>query len=320
MKALVSVIIPVYKVEAYLDRCLNSILSQTYKELEIILVDDGSPDRCPQMCDNYAAIDNRVTVLHKENGGLSSARNAALDCMNGQYCIFVDSDDFIQIGAVDYLVKLAESNNADLVQCSFERGEKSEFVSVSDYINDKIVTFDGNKIFESTLNNVTLCGKLYRSELWRDVRMPLGMKNEDDFTTWKLYYKANRVIVSNLKLYYNYINDSGISSGLKRTPNISYPMQAYHERIDFFDTIGDKHLSDLSKWRYSLYLMIAMGAKKINAEDKETLKKEFKSIYRNVLHCKSVPLSHKTLVLLSLISPIFATNARQIIRRVRSIG
>jgi len=311
MDALVSIVIPVYKVEKYLDRCMSSVLGQTYQNLEIIMVDDGSPDQCPQLCDEYASRDSRIRVIHKENGGQSSARNAGLDIMSGDYCFFVDSDDFIHAGTVEYLMNLSLKYNADLVQCANDWGSNEEFATSPNYEDDKPEYLDDNSIFSSPKNNVTLWSKLYRSSLWKDVRMPIGKSNEDDYTTWKLYYRANAVVVTDLRLYYNFVNADGISAGLRKVPNITYPIEAYHERIAFFDEKGENGLSVLSKWRYSLYLMLAMGSENLRKEDKITLVKEYRLIYKDVLMCSHVPIAHKILIMLTFISPKFAVIARR---------
>lgn len=300
---LVSVIVPVYNVEPYLERCVNSVINQSYENLEIYLIDDGSPDKCPQLCDEFAKIDSRIKVIHKKNGGQSDARNAALDVITGDYCIFVDSDDFIHEGAVEYLVSLSIKYNSDLVQCAHDWGGKEEFVTSPNYKDDKPDFFDGNTIFYSPKNNVTLWSKLYRSSLWKDVRMPLGKLNEDDYTTWKLYYRANAVVVTSLRLYYNFINPNGTMSGQIKAPNISYPMEAYNERIDFFTKRGEDVLATLSKWRYSKYLLKMTGNPLLNKDDKRTLRKEFKSIYSDVMSCPQVPISHKCLMIMCLYTP-----------------
>ena len=118
---IISVIVPVYKVEQYLDRCISSILQQTFEKFEVILVDDGSPDRCPLMCDEWAKRDERVKVIHKKNGGLSSARNAGIDIAKGRYINFVDSDDWMEKDALSYLYELRNRFDADFSMASFTR-------------------------------------------------------------------------------------------------------------------------------------------------------------------------------------------------------
>ena len=113
----ISVVVPIYKVESYLKECMDSILAQSYKNLEIIFVDDGSPDNCPQLCDQYAAYDNRVKVIHKVNGGLSDARNAGIGCATGDYITFVDSDDFIKKNMIEYLFNKLHEYDADIAFC-----------------------------------------------------------------------------------------------------------------------------------------------------------------------------------------------------------
>ena len=120
MNPLISVIVPVYKAEKYLDKCVQSIVNQTYKNLEIILVDDGSPDNCPEMCDEWAKKDSRIKVIHKENGGVSSARNAGLDNSFGDYIGFVDSDDFIENDFYECLYDNLVENGADISFCTFK--------------------------------------------------------------------------------------------------------------------------------------------------------------------------------------------------------
>ena len=118
MGELISVIIPIYNVEAYLDECIASVIAQTYSNLEIILVDDGSPDNCPQMCDEWAAKDSRIRVIHKENGGLSDARNAGIDIATGEYIAFVDSDDWIEPEMYEIMLAALKNENADICACN----------------------------------------------------------------------------------------------------------------------------------------------------------------------------------------------------------
>lgn len=133
---LVSVIIPVYGVEKYLDRCLNSVVGQTYTKIEIILVDDGSPDNCPKMCDEWVTKDNRINVIHKQNGGLTSARKAGLDISKGDYVLFIDSDDYIELNMVEEMVKKAIETNMDVTLCSYFRETKNSVPIKMSYKKD----------------------------------------------------------------------------------------------------------------------------------------------------------------------------------------
>ena len=131
----ISVVVPIYKVEKYLDRCIYSIINQTYTNLEIILVDDGSPDNCPKICDEYASKDNRIKVIHKQNGGLSSARNAGIKVATGDYIGFVDSDDFIELDMYEQMYKVAYENDVDLVMSDYYKVHKDDRKEVTLDIN-----------------------------------------------------------------------------------------------------------------------------------------------------------------------------------------
>lgn len=183
---LISVIVPVYKVEPYLERCVNSIVNQTYKNLEIVLVNDGSPDRCGEICDELARQDARIRVIHKENGGLSSARNAGLDVISGEYIGFVDSDDWIESDMYERLLFLLSNNNAQIsacgLECDYEDGKivyfndqypqktDVEVFSKQDALRELIAT---KKITNSA------CDKLFCKHIFENLRFRVGMVNED---------------------------------------------------------------------------------------------------------------------------------------------
>ena len=156
---LISVIVPVYNVEPYLDRCVRSILAQSYADWELILVDDGSPDRCPEMCDAYATKDKRIKVVHKSNGGLSDARNHGLNVATGDYVLFVDSDDYIHPEMLRTMSLLGAQEDADIVQCSYIRGTSESFPTIKEHT--KYDTFANRSIFASTKQQTLLCAKLY---------------------------------------------------------------------------------------------------------------------------------------------------------------
>ena len=211
----VSVIVPVYKVEKYIKKCLNSIINQTYKNLEIILVDDGSPDKCPEICDEYAKKDNRIMVIHKNNGGLSDARNAGLDIASGKYVTFIDSDDYIAVDYIEKLYRALVDNGADMSLCSFifvddncsvitERQNDSpiadECISGLDIIKKLNQSHGGYYV-------VSVC-KLYSIHLFDNLRFRLGKIHEDEFMIHHVLYRCKRVAAIAQPLYF-YLQRSG---------------------------------------------------------------------------------------------------------------
>ena len=209
MNNLVSVIVPVYKVEKYLEKCVDSIINQTYKNLEIILVDDGSPDNCPKMCDLYAKEDKRVKVIHKQNGGLSDARNAGLDIMTGNFVCFVDSDDWVEKNYVEEMLNIQQKTNADVVACGInlvneETGEISIFKCSKEnviYEDNKILRkyFKKNEIISGVAWN-----KLYKKYIFEHLRYPKGRIYEDNAIILQILHKCKKLVVIKDRLY-NYL-------------------------------------------------------------------------------------------------------------------
>lgn len=213
--ALVSIVVPIYKVEKYLARCVNSLTSQTYKNIEIILVDDGSPDNCPKMCDEYAKNDKRIKVIHKKNGGLSDARNVGLGLSRGEYIAFVDSDDYVSTNFIEVLLDTCYKNGADISCCNFYRVSNGRDTTAQKHMSSKNFT-NVEAIRDIFLAN-SLCeimtwNKLYRTSLFKDndIKFPVGKVHEDNFTTYKLLYYANKIIFVNQPLYYYLQRDDSI--------------------------------------------------------------------------------------------------------------
>ena len=209
---LVSVIVPVYKVEAYLGRCVDSILAQTHRNLEVILVDDGSPDRCGMICDEYAERDPRVCVIHKENGGLSSARNAGIDIAKGEYLEFVDSDDWIEPDAVESLLSAARQHQVDLViggrwDVKEKTGEKT--VGLCPEKTETVPAEETvRRIFRWENCDSAAWDKLYHRRLFRQIRYPYGVICEDVPVTYLIAFDAGRVTFLS-KPIYNYLHRQG---------------------------------------------------------------------------------------------------------------
>jgi len=211
----ISIIVPVYKVEQYLDRCVNSILNQTFTDFELILVDDGSPDRCPQMCDEWAKKDARIRVIHKENGGLSSARNAGLAVMQGEYVNFVDSDDWIEKDALEYLLYLINKYDADfsfaeMVRVSKEKQNCDKEVKREEYLSQEEFLLRFFKV-NTQVNVQYACAKLYKANLFHNIRYYEGITAEDVPTMFEVAILCKR-IAHGSKIIYNYfINPNSIT-------------------------------------------------------------------------------------------------------------
>jgi len=218
MEPLLSIIVPIYNVEQYVDKCIQSILNQTYQNLEIILVDDGATDRSGSIADSYAAKDKRIKVFHKENGGLSDARNYGLDHVTGDYILFVDSDDFIENTMCERLFAVANSTNADIVSCNYYIYREDDDISIHTMsVQDDTRTFTGMDMLRYYLLKTepfdlnVVWNKLFKSELFNGtvlVRFPKGRVQEDNFTIFRLFLNANTIVTVNEPLYY-YVQRAG---------------------------------------------------------------------------------------------------------------
>jgi len=247
---LVSIIVPVYKVEQYLKRCMDSVLNQTYKNIEVILVNDGSPDNCPALCDEYAKIDSRVRVIHKENGGLSSARNVALDSVKGDYIFFVDSDDWL---ALDTLEVLNEYLEKDYDMISFQRtylteekvvekGEKNpKDMDVSQYID---ASFLGRYDFFVTT-------KIFKAEVFNNVRFLEGRNYEDLEIMHRLFLNMKKVVGLDYFLYYYWKGNEGAITNTITMKNIQdhylSANEIYHASKKYLEDRG-KDASNIVAW------------------------------------------------------------------------
>lgn len=241
---LISVVVPIYKVEDYIKRSIESIINQTYKNLEIILVDDGSPDNCPYICEKYAKIDSRIKVFHKVNGGLSDARNFGILKSNGSYIIFIDSDDFIEKDMIQKLYNSIKENNSDIAICNFdyiyENGSKS--IPIFPIENKKMTGNDATNILLNTLapQMVVSWNKLEKKSLWNDLKFPIGKQHEDDFTTYNLLYNANYVSFVNEPLYHYYQRENSII-GVGFNEKSLHKIEAYEKAMCFFKDKNKKY-------------------------------------------------------------------------------
>lgn len=207
MKKLVSVIVPIYNVESYLRECVESIRRQTYHNLEIILINDGSTDSSLDICMEYKRKDNRIQVINKVNGGLSSARNKGIECAKGDYYLFVDSDDFISDKMVEVMIHKAQENNADIVCCNYDF-----YDDYSNFIKEHPININSDEIYSSKqaqdrllYNGFFRCyawNKLYKAQLFKKIRYPIGKLYEDIYTTYSLFEVSDRIVFITDSLYH----------------------------------------------------------------------------------------------------------------------
>jgi len=269
----ISIIVPIYKVEQYLERCITSITAQTYKDVEIILVDDGSPDNCGKICDTYAKADKRIKVIHKSNGGLSDARNVGIDNSTGEYIIFIDSDDWIDIDMVQVLYNVIKKYDADIAECSY-RNHYPEFIKEETSCNGEVIIADPIFALECMLDwkyyKTNAWNKLYKRSVIGDIRYPKGRIHEDEFTTYKYFYRAKKLVYVDVSKYnYDRSRVDSITGEKFREDNLD-ACWAFRERLDFFEKNNlkmlEKKMCDNYCWlvldlAYKCYLNKITGPK-----------------------------------------------------------
>ncbi len=291
----ISVIVPVYKVEKYLKRCVDSIINQTYQNLEVILVDDGSPDGCGAICDEYAARDSRVIVIHQENGGQSKARNEAMKIATGEYYCFVDSDDYMSEDLINVLYQMIIDYDAQVSMsgfCNFK----------NDYVTDQDIVNSQSEIFELTgyecIQNmhmvhdelyVVMWGKLFHRSLFENVPFPEGRICEDLAVLFKIFDKCKKVVYTKETLYYYFRGNESSSTFSIKDKFYQDVFLALEEEIQYLhihhNELVDYPTKTYMYWTFDYYYKL----KKKKCEDKEKLRglhKLFQKLYRE---CKGLP-------------------------------
>ena len=244
MNELISIIVPVYKVEPYIKRCVQSIIEQSYKNIEIILVDDGSPDKSGEICDEFSKKDERIKVIHKPNGGLSDARNAGLKIAKGEYIGFVDSDDYIENDMFECLYKLCTENKAQISIVSYYEYYNGKLISVRK--NDKLEKFNKTEAIKELLIDSKIqsyaWNKLFKRELFDGIIFPTNKNFEDIATTLLLFEKAEKVVLlEEPKYHYLRRNDSII--GKKNYKTYNDYLNVIYDKFFYLD--GKYHELDL---------------------------------------------------------------------------
>ena len=290
---LISVIIPVYNVEEYLRECIDSVLSQTYENYEIILVDDGSTDNSGKICDEYAEKNNKITVIHKENGGLSDARNTGLSLANGEYIYFLDSDDYIIPETFAELVSAIKKDNSDFVffdAKSFEDENKSFNIEQRYVRKKKYETAKGEEVLTQLLNNkeyhssVPLC--FIKKELLEKEKLNFinGIFYEDTIFTYKLFMLASSVSYCSKPLYYRRYRNASIMTTKKNKRYFDSICRVYEEVLNFSKKENKLHLAVAKKYIARCAFNVFNNYEKLNREDKNNCKNKLSEIKKIILN------------------------------------
>lgn len=308
MNPLVSVIIPVYNVEQYLDKCVQSVINQTYKNIEIILVDDGSPDKCPKMCDEYSVCDKRIKVIHKSNGGLSDARNAGIDAASGEYITFIDSDDYVEHNYVDLLVKEIIEYNAD-ISCGkhnviYEDRVIKQF-SGNHYVLKPEEAFD-MMLYHNDMD-VSAWAKLYKKSLFDEVRFPVGRLYEDAATTYRLIDKSEVIVLYSVPIYNYIMRDNSITNNGFSERKLDL-ISSTREMTDYIRIHYPKLTDGCDRRLVYAYLSTLTQTLKANNVDKSIINNLTKYIKENgkgVLKDPKAPRRDKIAIICNMVSYSF---------------
>lgn len=304
----VSIIVPVYKVEAYLNRCIDSILAQTFTDYEIILVDDGSPDRCPELCDQWAQKDVRIRVVHKNNGGLSSARNAGMEIARGNCIAFVDSDDWIEPAMLDYLHHLLETHpEAQVAQCWHQRSRRYPDPIRQSPENLQILDRKGMLDYffrvHGEPSNTAVWNKLYRRELLNGFSF-VDTLNEDVEASFDIFTRAKAMVSSDLRLYHYYVNQAGITNSSFLKKDLDY-LAVWDRVLERTRTECPEYLdyAETSRKRANFTMLVKMVTKGYDKADPNmvkvyhSLKKQVRRDFKVLMGVK-MPLSRKLMLVL----------------------
>lgn len=284
--SLISIIIPVYRVEPYLHKCIDSVLSQTYKDIEVLIIDDGSPDQCGKICDEYAMNDSRVVVLHTANNGLAAARNIGLNKARGEYIGFVDSDDWIEPDMYEVMIQSLEKTGANVCECDIYSDNYSMFSDCSLCKNNEFIIYNKNEALEALIDgkikNVTW-NKLYKRHTFESLSFPIGRNYEDVAIMHHIIGKADKYVQIDARKYH-YRNRTDSISQTRNAKNLFDYVTACINRYWYLRTEYPRIYADKEN---DILQIVAMGICRIwrwwygcNAEDKEYYNVKIKELLR----------------------------------------
>lgn len=314
-KDLISVVIPVYNVEKYLVRCISSILQQTYSNLEIILVNDGSLDNSGKLCDEVARKDSRIKVIHKKNGGLSSARNAGLEMSTGKYVTFVDSDDWLSINIFTRAIEVFDKYDCDVVDYKVILTNKVLNIKENN-INESLIRGKENILYDYLYKGqieecpFSVCRKMYKKNFFKEIRFPEGKINEDIVTNFKVLSKINKLVhISDIGYYY-FQNFESITNGKLKKKDFDL-LDVSRELCELSKNMSNIKIYNLAKIKLarSYFSLLAKGAVYGISDDIKEPNKRIayltKNLRKNYILLMSSPISLKRKVVITMLAVNF---------------
>ncbi len=237
--SLVSVIVPIYNIENYIGKCIESIVNQTYKNIEILLVDDGSLDDSYMVCESYAAKDNRIRIIRKQNGGLSDARNKGIDCASGQYIVFIDGDDYIKEDYIEKLFDTVKSNGADIAICSFCLVDDNGQILNTAQLEELPSITDGYSVLSAVMTDygykyVVAWNKIYKRCIFSNIRFDKGKIFEDEYINFKMFWACEKVAICDQPLYCYVQRNGSITQSKMSLKKIDMKTEMHKTRIAFY--------------------------------------------------------------------------------------
>lgn len=289
MNDLISIIVPVYNVEKYIDRCVKSIIKQKYENIEIILVNDGSTDNSGYLCDKWKDIDKRIQVIHKKNGGLSDARNAGLNICSGKFVGFVDSDDWIDSNMYQEMYKLIKQYKSDICMCRIEKTENTRKIITREFNYTKEpYLFNKEEALEELFKDkidVSSCSKLYNVELFKETQFPFGKTNEDFAILYKLFLKSQKIVYTKQVFYYYIERENSITTSVFNKQQFD----KYYNCLSMLEYIKNNAPSMLSlakhyTWYQGFCLLKTLYLNKLDGLYIKECKSLQKMLTRNILN------------------------------------
>lgn len=319
MKDLISIIVPVYNVEKYIERCFESIINQTYTNIEILLIDDGSTDKSGEICDYLSTKDNRVNVYHKANGGLSDARNYGLHRAKGDFVTFIDSDDDIETFYIEELYSLVKKYNSEISICPYTIVSKQRIRNIGDGYCETVLDVEKclSRLLLEQGFSVSSCAKLYKTCLFNDIKFPKGKLYEDNGTTYKLIMKSNKIAYGSKSVYNYYIRENSITNirknfSIKNLDYIYLTDIACEEILQKYKSLESECEIRRAVARFSILKRMANSElpKELKKEEKQIIKylrEHFKVLILNKNADKKLKIS---LLLLKISKSLFQISSR----------